>query len=197
MIETLPGVSAMTVAPILNRVTPDDFLRMPDRGVLELVDGKIVEKKMSAESSRVEGLVFFAIQSFLRSHPVATAYPSSLGYRCFADDPDKIRRPDVSLIGQDRLAALADPNPGLMPIIPDLAVEVVSPHDTVYEVDEKVREYLNAGVPLVWIVDPEARVVTVHPYGERPQILTAEDEITIPEVLPNFRCRVAEFFPAR
>jgi len=187
----------MTVASDLNRVTPDDFLRMPDRGVLELVDGKIVEKKMSAESSRVEGLVFFAIQSFLRGNAIATVYPSSLGYRCFADDPDKIRRPDVSVILQDRLVALPDRNPGLMPVIPDLAVEVVSTHDTVYEVDEKVREYLDAGFPLVWVVDPGARVVTVYPNGGRPQIMTADDEITVPQILPGFRCKVAEFFPAR
>ena len=50
---------------------------------------------------------------------------------------------------------------GHIPITPDLAVEVVSPNDRVYEVDTKVEEYLRAGVPLVWVVNPETRVLHV------------------------------------
>jgi Uma2 family endonuclease len=187
----------MTVAPMENRVTPEDLLKLPDQGVLELVDGKIVEKNVSMISSEVEGKVFRVIANFLDSHGGAKVFPASLGYRCFSDDPDKVRRPDVSVVAEGRLATLAAENPGYMPIAPDFAVEVVSKRDTVYEVGEKVREYHAAGCQVVWVVDPEARLVTVHPNGGRPQILTADDEITLPDVLPGFRCRVAEFFPAR
>ena len=134
--------------------------------------------------------------AFLQRTRVAHALPGSLGYRCFADDPNKVRKPDVTVVRLDRLAALSDPDPDFMSIIPDLAVEVVSTNDTVYEVAEKVREYLTAGFPLVWVVDPKTRSVTVHPQGGRPSILTGDDDITAPNALPGFRCKVAEFFPA-
>jgi Uma2 family endonuclease len=133
----------------------------------------------------------------LDARPVARVFPASLGYRCFADDPDKVRKPDVTVVGAARLAALPEPNPGFMPIVPDLAVEVVSLHDTVHDLNEKLREYREAGFPLVWIVDPETRTVTIHPRGGRPRILTADDEIAAEEALPGFRCKVGELFPPR
>ena len=178
------------------RVTPEQLLRMPDNSTLELVNGQIVEKNVSAESSRVEGWILRRFGTFLDSSPVADAFPSSLGYRCFPDDPGKIRKPDVTVVSKARYTALPDPDPGYMPIVPDLAVEVVSPNDLVYEVDEKVREYLDAGFPLVWVVDPKTRAVTVHPADGRPTILKPDDEITAEAALPGFRCKVADLFPA-
>lgn len=81
---------------------------------------------------------------------------------------------------------------------PDLAVEVVSPNDTAEEVDAKVMEWLNAGVPLVWVVSPGVRKVRV----QRPRnaalgpisMLGEEDAISGEDVLPGFSCRVSEFF---
>ena len=186
----------MTLAAPPARITPEDLLRIPDNNTLELVDGRLVEKNVCAESSEIEGLIYFAVQAFLLKHKVAKTYPASLGYQCFPDEPSKVRKPEVTVIRLERLAALPDPNPGFMPIIPDLAVEVVSTNDTVYEVAEKVHEYLTAGFPLVWVVDPKTRSVTVHPHGSRPSILTADDDITAANALPGFRCKVADFFPA-
>jgi Uma2 family endonuclease len=186
----------MTVAEMpRTRITPEELLRMPDNNNLELVDGQIVEKKVSVESSKIEGRFYFQFASFINEHPLAEAYPASLGYQCFDDEPGKVRKPDATVIRLERLRALNDPNPGYMPIVPDLAVEVISPNDVVYDVDEKIQEYLDAGFPLVWLADPKARTVTVYPQGGRPVIYTAEDELTAESVLPGFRCKVADFFP--
>lgn len=185
----------MTVAELTRPITPEDLLLLPDNSTMELVDGQIVEKNVSAESSRIEGLFSFRLQAFLLQHPVAEVYPASLGYQCFEDSPDKVRKPDTTVISLDRLKKLSDPDPGYMPIVPDLAIEVISPNDMVYKVDEKVREYLDAGFPLIWVADPKARTVTVHPLNGRPVIFTADDELTAEPLLPGFRCKVADFFP--
>ena len=160
----------MTVVEIAPVFTPEDLLGMPDNATKELVNGQIVEKNVSVESSKIEALFTSRFQIFLLSNPVADVFPASLGYQCFEDDPSKIRKPDTTVIRLDRLKNLPDPNPGYMPIVPDLAVEVISPNDVVYDVDEKVQEYLDAGFPLVWVADPKARTITVYPLGGRPVI---------------------------
>jgi Uma2 family endonuclease len=185
----------MSVTVETERVTPEALLAMPDASTLELVDGQLVEKEVSLLSSRVEVLIATKLQDFVERNPIAGVFPASLGYRCFPDDRDKVRKPDVTVVRAERIKQLPDPDPGFMPIIPDLAVEVVSTHDTVYELGEKVREYLAARFPLVWVADPESRTVTVHAQGSRPMILTSEDEITAEAALPGFRCRVGDFFP--
>ena len=187
----------MPVLDIPRTITPEEFLRLPDSSTMELVDGQIVEKNVSVESSKIEGLFFFRFQTFLQQHPVAEVFPASLGYQCFDDRPGKIRKPDATIITRERLSRLADPNPGFMPIVPDLAVEVISPNDLVYKVDEKLKEYRDAGFPLIWVAHPTARTITVYSRGGRPAIFTADDEITAESVLPGFRCKVADFFPER
>ena len=185
----------MTVAELIPTYTPDDLLRMPDNSTMELVNGQIVEKQVSAESSEIEALFALRFGIFLLGQPIAKVYPASLGYQCFDDNPTKVRKPETTVIRLERLNKLPDPNPGCMPIVPDLAVEVISPNDVVYDVDEKISEYLDAGFPLVWLADPKARAVTVYPLNGRPVIHTADDELTAEAVLPGFRCRVGDFFP--
>lgn len=82
---------------------------------------------------------------------------------------------------------------GYMPIAPDLAVEVLSPNDHAYEVDQKVDEYFGAGVRLIWIVNPEKRTVIIHRPDGTVTKLTAKDALDGEDVVPG--CPVHEFFP--
>ena len=189
---TLPPPPMCEAKP---RVTPDDLLAMPEGDAYELVDGELVEKAVSVRSSEVELSIGRVLGNFLADHPIARVFPSSLGYRCFPGWPDRIRRPDVTVVLLERLARLDNPDPGLMPIVPDLAVEVVSRHDTVYHMNERVREYHEAGFPLVWIADPVLRTIAVHPRDGRVTMLNSDDDATAEAALPGFRCRVAELFP--
>ena len=83
-----------------------------------------------------------------------------------------------------------------MTIAPDLAVEVTSPTDTVYELEEKVEEYLRAGVRLVWVIHPEVHAIQVIRGDGSGYRLRAGDELSGEEVVPGFRCPVASLFPA-
>ena len=84
-----------------------------------------------------------------------------------------------------------DPIPTLSP---DLAVEILSSSNTPREMQRKRGEYFDAGVRLVWIIDPEARTVVVHTSAAEPVILSAHDVLDGGEVLPGFTLPLGELF---
>ena len=187
----------MTIANTGTLFTPDDLLHMEDAVNYELVDGKLVERHMGMESSEVALRIALLIGMFLRDHKLGKLFGADAGYQCFADAPNKVRKPDVSFIQSGRLPGERTPT-GHCPIPPDFAVEVVSPGDLAYEVEEKVAEYLQAGVKLVWVVNPPTRTVRALRPKSSPRGPIAEfsgdDEISGEDVLPGFACKVSEFF---
>jgi Uma2 family endonuclease len=80
-------------------------------------------------------------------------------------------------------------------IAPDLVVEVISPNDLAYEVDEKVEEYGRVDVPLTWVVNPHTRTVVVHRADGSISRLREGDELSGESVIPGFRCPVSAIFP--
>ncbi len=177
------------------RYTPADLLSMPDREFYELVDGQLVELNVSALASIVAARTNHKVSSFLDSNPLGDVLASDCTYQCFPDDPDKVRRPDGSFIRKGRLPR-DQLLQGHVRIAPDWALEVVSPNDSAYEVDQKVEEYLRAGVSLVWVINPETRIVHVHRRDGTVTKLHENDELAGENVLPGFHCKVSELFPA-
>jgi Uma2 family endonuclease len=175
-------------------VTPEELLTMPDAVRFELVDGELVERNVSVLSGRVEVLVVSRLQICAEVNNAGEVFSSSLGCRFYPDDPDRIRKPDGTFVRRDRFS-LEHYNDGFLTIRPDIVVEVISPNDNAHEVIEKREEYLAAGVPLIWIIDPESRIVDVYRADGTPSRLTASDELSGEDVFPEFRCKVAELFP--
>jgi Uma2 family endonuclease len=176
--------------------TPEDLLSMPDGKNYELVDGHLVERNMSQLSSWVGGEFFFELRSFLRANPIGWAWPADLGYECYPDSLNKVRKPDVSFIRIERMPE-GPSSDGYAHIPPDLAVEVIAPNDLWREVIAKVDEYLEAGVMLVWVIDPEARSVHVYRRGGTVSLLREGDELSGEDIIPGFRCSVTSLFPAK
>jgi Uma2 family endonuclease len=172
--------------------TPDDLLRLPDGDHYELVEGRLVEKQMGAKASSV----IWNLGRILGNHVVELSLgwvlESDTGYTCFPHSPRTVRKPDLSFIRRGRLDNEELPD-GYVKIPPDLAVEVVFPNDTVYELNEKLRDYLDVGVALIWVIDPHNRMVNVyHQAGSR--LLRQNDELDGLDVVPGFRCRIADLF---
>ncbi|SRR5579871_676714 len=175
------------------RYTPEDLLSMPDGDHYELVDGRLVERKMSLWSSYVAGVIFRMLDLFCRENRLGWVLPEGTSYQCFPALPSRVRRADVSFIRSQRYSLAQATTDGHCPIAPDLAVEVISPNDTAYEIDEKVREFLDVGVPLVWVVNPEQRTVEIHRPNGPGTILRENEEINGEDVIPGFRSRVGDF----
>jgi Uma2 family endonuclease len=107
-------------------------------------------------------------------------------------DPDTVRGPDVAVYEDANTFAELHPKYGEVP--PRLAVEVLAPNDRAGKVLRKINDYLRSGVRLVWVIDPEIRTVTVHRPGQPQAEFDENQELTGADVLPGFRCRVADFF---
>jgi Uma2 family endonuclease len=183
----------MSTAETKTWYTPQDLLTMPDGDRDELVDGNLVEKGSGFRSSLIRGELQRLLGNYSHDHLPGWVLPRGASYQCFPENPDKVRKLDVSFIRLERLPVSQEPA-GPCPIAPDLAVEVVGPQDLFYAVAGKVKEFLNAGVSMVWVVDPATRKVHVHRADRPGTILREHDHLSEESVLPGFRCKVAEIF---
>ena len=118
---------------------------------------------------------------------------TDLGYRYRLNVRRLPGAPDIAFIHKDHLPA-TEPEEAFWPGPPDLAVEVVSPGDTLGEVDEKVKAWLDASAAMVWVVNPHGRNVTVYRSSTDIKVLTENDDLDGQDVVPGFRCRVRDVF---
>ncbi|MGH7543072.1 MAG: Uma2 family endonuclease [Gemmatimonadota bacterium] len=173
-------------------ITIEEFERLPDEAArLELVRGHVVrEPPAGFEHGAIGVQIASSLHAFVRQHGLGKVVAGEPGFVLF-DDPPTVRAPDVALVAQDRLPA----NPrGFARLAPDLAVEILSPSNTLSEIHDKVSDYLDAGTRLVWVVEPRGRTVTVYRSRDDIRILTSSQEIEGGDVLPGFRTPVSEFF---
>lgn len=158
----------------------------------DLVRGEIVEM---TRPGKLHGYVCGNVVRILSNF----SFQRKKGYVCSNDtgvvvdrDPDSVRGPDVLFFEDATTIEEIDRKYGEEP--PLLAVEVLSPNDTIGKIMERVADQLRFGTRLVWVIDPEARNVTVFQPGREPYVVQENEELTGEDVLPDFRCRVAEFF---
>lgn len=178
------------------RVTPEELLARPDETNFELVNGELVERKMSFESERIGTNLLGLLWGYCRQHDLGEVNGSGAGFQCFGgddEDPQKVRRPDVSFITASRVPG-SFPDRGNCHIVPDLVVEVISPNDLSEEVEAKVDEYLQAGVKLVWVAHPMGKTIRIHRANGTGMRLGVNEEITGEDVIPGFRCPLSQIF---
>jgi Uma2 family endonuclease len=107
-------------------------------------------------------------------------------------DPDTVRAPDAAFVRADRIP---DPRPvKFWEGAPDLAVEVLSPSDTVEEIESKMKEYFDAGTTEVIVISPKLRTVKVHRRDGTAVTLAAGDTLAGLESIPGFEVSVDAVF---
>lgn len=175
-----------------NQITADEFLRTDHKGY-ELVEGRLQEKNVGAFSSSAAYLIGLLLAARFDWQKYGRILDSEGGYQCWPNHPLRVRKPDLSFIRREKLPGGELPE-GWIQSPPDFVIEVLSKNDALREVEEKVAEYLAAGVPLIWVVDPKHKSVRVYRPDALSALHTGNDELFDDEVLPDFRCQVAELF---
>lgn len=172
-------------------VTDEELVQAPRDGQkYERVDGEI---RVSPAGFRHEGVAMALaarLWAFVAERKLGHVVGSSAGFRWpgrKADRPDNVRSPDVSFVAAGRFSDERWPI-GFAELAPDLAVEVLSPHDNSRDVLEKVGEYLDAGTRLVWVIDPEKRTAVAYRSLAEVRVLGATDALDGEEVVPGFAC---------
>jgi Uma2 family endonuclease len=179
-------------------MTTEQLLALPDDGVERwLIRGQLRERPMTYRN-RWHGRVTVRVARFLdawldqRPQPRGSVLAGDAGVR-LARDPDTIVGVDVVYVSAEVMARQSDETT-LIDGVPILAVEILSPSNTQEEIDEKLDQYLAAGVALVWLIDPHDRTVTIYRPGEAPQFVNDRQELSGEPHLPGFRVAVAELF---
>ncbi|NQT38847.1 MAG: Uma2 family endonuclease [Planctomycetes bacterium] len=175
-------------------VTADQLLRMPDDGHRhELVAG-VLRKMVPAgwKHGAVAGGLHGRLEQHVREHGLGQVFAAETGF-LLTRDPDTVRAPDIAFIQKVRFEAAKSAD-AFWPGSPDLAVEVISPGDTISDVDDKVRMWLDAGTSVVWVVNPKWRNVTVYRSPTDIRTLTENEQLDGGDVVPGFSCRVGEIF---
>jgi Uma2 family endonuclease len=168
-------------------VTVDELEKLSLPFPAELYNGKVVFKMPNFLHSVIQGNVVYEINSYLRAHPIGLVGDNA-NYRLWPERAKESRAPDVSFILKDRLPQDLQ---RYLPMVPDWAVEILSPTDSFELTMEKVDELLAKGVKLVWVIITKTREVLVcTAQGKH----TVRDKLTAPELLPGFELAVPDIF---
>jgi Uma2 family endonuclease len=173
------------------RVTVDEFAEMPLQGIWELVDGEPIELSPAAgRSGWINANIVALLANHVHPNRLGWVFSAETGFVLFSDR-QTVRSPDAAVVLRDRLAAPPD---SFVPLAPDLAVEVLSPSDRMADAMSKISMYLQAGVQLVWLVDPETRTVAIFRPDAAPKMIVESDTLDGGDVLADFMVPVAEIF---
>ncbi len=168
-----------------------------DDELYEIVDGQRIETPpMSAYSGKVASRLTRWVGAFTDENGLGEAVCEMLFRLPLKEDSYRNRRPDVAYVSFASWPA-DRPMPArenAWDVVPDLAVEVMSPHDFAEESLRKIREYFQAGVRLVWAVYPEVRQVYVYDSLTQIRVLTADDALDGGTVLPGFQLPLNRLF---
>ena len=176
-------------------ISAQQLLKMPQDGKRhELVAGELRMMLPSGwKHGEVVSELHILLGRYIKDNALGRLFSAETGF-LIASDPDTVRAPDIAFIAKENLPTI-DPSDAFWPGAPDLAVEVLSPSDRTGEVDEKIQDWLNAGVRLVWIVDPKLCIVTAYRSATDVATHTADDELKGGQIVAGFRCMIADIFP--
>ena len=185
----------MTTAHLDTKLlTADDLLRLYGEGVRgELIRGVLCETMPTGqEHGEVVVSLTILLGTFVKSWKLGRLMASDSGV-WLERNPDTVREPDIAYFSAEKIPPGVRVT-GYAEAVPDLVVEVVSPNDSLREVNDKALMWLSHGVPLVWVVNPDRRTVDVHREGGEVSTLTDNDSLDGLDVLPGFTCAVRDVF---
>ena len=175
-------------------MTAEEFLAHPVHDAkAELVRGELrVTPPAGGPHGTVATNLVVMLATHVRAHQLGRAFGDGTGYELLRL-PRTVRVPDASFVRRDRLPAEGI-GPGLLKLAPDLAIEVLSPSETASDLEEKLDDYLIAGTPLVWVVDPARRTVMIVAADAPVRWLREGDTLDGGSVVPKFACAVSDIF---
>ncbi|MBN9518904.1 Uma2 family endonuclease [bacterium] len=185
--------------------TVEDLLAMPDDGVERwIINGKLREKPpefkgvtvtvRNRHHSRIMSYVVTAITVWLRTQPPPRGEPYCGEVGILLPGRTTAVGVDAAFAPANVVAVQDDEKTTLLDGVPTLVVEILSPNDTHEMIHEKVRAFARAGVPLVWVIDPDDRTVKVYRPGAEPELFNLTQRLPAHPAMPGFAPGVAELF---
>jgi Uma2 family endonuclease len=175
-------------------VTAEQLWGMPNDGLRrELVRGELrTMTPAGADHGGVTNAFAYLLTSHVLSHKLGKVLAAETGF-ILSRNPDTVVGADVAFVRADRIPPEGLPK-GFWEGAPDLAVETISPSDTLEQVEEKVDAYLAAGASAVAVLNPRRKTVTIHRVGTNPVVQHVGEKLDLSNVVAGFTCDIADIF---
>jgi Uma2 family endonuclease len=171
-----------------------DFVHRPENRDrhFELDEGEVVEVSRPGELHGVVcGNAAWILGNYTRQRKKGYVSTNDMGL-ILEEDPDTVRGPDLAVFLDARKFKELDPKwPRRMP---KLVVEVLSPNDQQGKMQKRINKFLEKGVAMAWLLDPDSQSLTIFLPKKLPIVLEGDDEVSGLRPLPEFSCKVADFF---
>jgi Uma2 family endonuclease len=156
----------------------------------ELDEGELIElTRPTYKHNRVLRKLIVAMDLYFREHPIGEVLVSE---NLYALSPNTRRAPDVAVILGDRYEELKDAK--VIPVIPEIVAEVLSPTETPRMIHRKLKQYFGAGVNEVWLIDPDVREIEIWKGTSLPDPVLAVGDVLATPLLPGFALPLEELF---
>ncbi len=178
------------------RLTAQDLWRLGEGDLRrELVNGEVIEMApVGGIHGQLTSRVSRRLEEHVEHHGGGEVLVGDVGFVLhLPTDPERVRAPDVAFVSRERLPDGRVPQ-GFLDGAPDLAVEVLSPNDNPIDVQQKVRDYLDAGAHLVWVLAPAPKTATVYRADGSARLLRESEALEGENILPGFTLPLAEVF---
>ena len=159
----------------------------------EIVNGELIDMGNSgAKHGYVCSILMILLSGYVHIQKLGAMFDSSTAFKMKSGNK---RSPDISFMAKERLQGLDELPDGFLEGAPDLAVEILSPSNTVAEIHDKLVEYFENGARLVWVIHPKEQYVLVYRSSQEPdRLLKSTQSLDGEEIVPGFTLPVAEFF---
>jgi Uma2 family endonuclease len=159
----------------------------------EIVNGELIDMGNSgAKHGYVCSILMILLGGYVHIQKLGAMLDSSTAFKMKSGNK---RSPDVSFMAKERLQGLDDLPDGFLEGAPDLAVEILSPGNTVAEIHDKLVEYFENGARLVWVIHPQEQYVLVYRSSQEPdRLLKSTQSLDGEEIVPGFTLPIAELF---
>jgi Uma2 family endonuclease len=188
----------MSTETVERGMTVEQFLALPDDGTeRQLIRGRLWEQPTTRRNrwhARIEARIAQLLGNWLddQPEPRGEVFAGEVG-TILRRNPDTAVGIDVAYFSAESAARQLNETT-LIEGPPVLAVEILSPSDKLEEINEKVDEYLRAGVALIWIIDPHFQTVRVHRPNEAPEMFNVHQRLSGDPHLPGFQIEVSRIF---
>lgn len=172
--------------------TEKELMSLPENGYKhELINGELVMVPAGMEHENIVIKLSAALERFVSERKLGAVFGSNAGYRMKSGN---LRSPDVSFISKKRLQGFKRPPKGFFKGSPDLAVEILSPSDTIEILHDKMVEYFENDTKLVWVINPEEQIVLVYHSPRPDKLLRSSDILHGEDICTGFTFPVSELF---
>jgi Uma2 family endonuclease len=174
--------------------TDEEFMALSKDGHrYEIVNGELIDMGNSgALHGNLAIILSSALFAIVNAQKLGALFDSSTAFKMKSGNK---RSPDIAFFAKERLQGMTQLPTGFLEGAPDLAVEILSPGNTVEEIEAKITEYFDNGACLIWVISPTQHYVMVYRCAQEPdRLLKSVDSLDGEEVIPGFTLPVADLF---